>query len=111
MVRRWRADQLQGTRQPKEQTLKIVAWNILNDGGRRLAKILDRIAHHAPDTVVLSEYLAGPSGDRLRAGLRDLGLPHQYASTDTSRTKAVLVASREPFEASLPIVEPLGCEH
>jgi hypothetical protein len=49
--------------------MRLLAWNIRQGGGSRLARIADALAHHKADILVLSEYRGGEAGVRLRAAL------------------------------------------
>ena len=53
--------------------MRLLAWNIRQGGGSRLARIADALSHHEPDILVLSEYRGGEAAVRLRAALETLG--------------------------------------
>jgi exonuclease III len=89
--------------------MRVLAWNIRQGGGSRLARIADALEHHQADILVLSEYRGGPSATRLLATLDTLG--YRYATTfapPPGRT-GVLIAARCPFREHGPVdglVEP-----
>jgi hypothetical protein len=39
--------------------MRLLAWNIRQGGGSRLARIADALARHEADVLVLSEYRGG----------------------------------------------------
>jgi exodeoxyribonuclease-3 len=87
--------------------LRLLAWNIRQGGGTRLAGIIAAIVGHDADVVVLSEYHAGPSGERLRAALADIGYRHASATTPPPAKKGVVVASRRRFREHGPLTPDL----
>jgi len=82
------------TSETDSQILRILAWNIRHGGGRRIGKILDRIAAHAPDIAVISEYRCDEAGSALVAGLANLGLGECRFLPAPPRSNGVLIASR-----------------
>ena len=77
--------------------MKILSWNILQGGGRRIPKILDVIAGHAADTVALGEVSAGRAGE-LCAGLERLGYTQCYVPEIPTNNRGILIASKADFE-------------
>jgi exonuclease III len=59
--------------------MRLLAWNIRQGGGSRLARIADALAHHEADILVLSEYRGGEAAARSRATLKVLGYRHATA--------------------------------
>ena len=57
--------------------LRLLAWNIRQGGGTRLAAIAAALARHEADILVISEYRGGDSASRLREALTGLGYRHQ----------------------------------
>jgi len=77
--------------------MRLLAWNIRQGGGSRLARIASALEHHEADILVLSEFRGGQSAARLLAALDALG--YRYATTlmpPPGRT-GVLIAARCPF--------------
>ena len=77
--------------------MRLLAWNIRQGGGSRLARITSALEHHEADILVLSEFRGGQSAARLLAALDALG--YRYATTlmpPPGRT-GVLIAARCPF--------------
>jgi exonuclease III len=72
-------------------------WNIRFGGGSRLPEVLEVIAHHGPDVVVLAEYRNNAVAPQLRAGLQAQGLEFQAAPDSPPRELSVLIASRDRF--------------
>ena len=82
-------------------TLRILAWNIRQGGGTRLARIIAAIAQHEADVLVISEYRGGESGERLRAALAAIGYAHVTTATPPAGGNGVLIAAlaAEPLQA------------
>jgi exodeoxyribonuclease-3 len=87
--------------------LRLLAWNIRQGGGTRLAAIAAALARHEADVLVISEYRGGDSAERLRGALAALGYPHMTASTPPSGRNGVLIAARHPFDDGGPLSEAL----
>lgn len=77
--------------------MRIVAWNIRQGGGSRLAGIAAAIQAHAADVLVISEYRGGDAGIRLRAMLAGIGYPHASRADPPPGRNGVLIAAREKF--------------
>lgn len=88
--------------------MRVLAWNIRQGGGSRLARIAQAIALHDADILVLSEYRGGDAAIRLRLALADIGYRHASATEPPPGRNGVLIASRERFrdrgvvDAALP---------
>ena len=78
--------------------MKILSWNILQGGGRRLGDIILSIKNHNPDILVLSEYRNGKTGAALRSKLEKEGFIHQYYTGIEKSVNSVLIASRVPCQ-------------
>jgi len=78
--------------------LRLLAWNIRQGGGKRLAAIIAALAQHDADILVLSEYRGGDAGARLRAALASIGYDHVTAATPPPGGNGVLIAARRPFD-------------
>src|SRR3954466_3025474 len=73
--------------------MRILAWNLLHGGGKRIPGLADAIIAHMPDMCVLSESRIGPDA-RLIELLAGHGLVY-HASTRMPRANhGVLVVSR-----------------
>jgi len=80
--------------------MKILSWNILHGGGRRMEAILTAIAGHKPDILTLQEVRRGAHEDRLIAGLQEQGFSQIHLpETKDAKENTILVAAREPFDA------------
>ena len=75
----------------------VVLWNIRFGGGQRVPDILDVIAAHRPDILIVAEFLTSKTGVELCAGLKRQRLKFQAAPNAPSRELSVLVASRHQF--------------
>ena len=77
--------------------MRLLAWNIRQGGGSRLARIADALARHEADILVLSEYRGGDAARRLRAALDTLGYRHATALVPPPGRSGVLIAARCAF--------------
>lgn len=77
--------------------MRLLAWNIRQGGGTRLAAIAAALALHDADVVVISEYRGGESGERLRGALAVLGYRHASTSAPPPGGNGVLIAARRPL--------------
>ena len=59
--------------------MRLLAWNIRQGGGTRLAAIAEALMRHEADVLVLSEYRGGDAALRLREALARLGYKHVTA--------------------------------
>jgi len=75
----------------------LLAWNIRQGGGSRLARIADALTRHDADILVLSEYRGGDSAMRLLGALDTLGYAYLTALAPPPRFSGVLIAARCPF--------------
>jgi exonuclease III len=95
-------------RNAKRKRMRLLAWNIRQGGGTRLAAIAAALARHEADVLVISEYRGGDSGLRLRSALAALGYRHISAAAPPPGGNGVLIAARLPlieeplFSADLP---------
>ena len=77
--------------------MRLLAWNIRQGGGSRLARIAAALQHHEADILVLSEYRGGPSAMRLLAVLDALGYRYATTLTPPPGRSGVLIAARCAF--------------
>jgi len=77
--------------------MRLLAWNIRQGGGSRLARIADALARRDADILVLSEYRGGESAVRLRARLDALGYRYVTKLTRPPSRNGVLIAARCSF--------------
>ena len=75
----------------------LLAWNIRQGGGSRLARIADALARQDADILVLSEYRGGEAAMRLLAALDSLGYRHVTKLAPPPNRSGVLIASRFTF--------------
>jgi len=81
---------------------KILSWNILHGGGRRMDAILDAIASHKPDILTLQEVRRGKHEAPLMHGLQTQRFSQIYLpETKDARENTILIAAREPFTAEV----------
>jgi exodeoxyribonuclease-3 len=83
--------------------LRLLAWNIRQGGGTRLAAIAEAVARHDADVVVVSEYRGGESAARLRRALTAIGYEHATETAPPPGRNGVLIASRNPFDEDGPV--------
>lgn len=96
---------------PRPPLLRVMAWNIRHGGGKRVKDIAARIVRHRPDVVILTEYQDGRSAQELRGHLEDIGIVHAHAISAPVKANGVLIASREFFEAPIPLAPSLDKPH
>jgi exonuclease III len=77
--------------------MRMLAWNIRQGGGSRLARIADAVSRHEADVLVLSEYRGGEAAVRLRAALKTLGYRHATLLAPPPGRSGVLIAARCAF--------------
>lgn len=77
--------------------MRLLTLNLRHGGGARVPALLDVIASHDADAVVLTEFRMGRSGQALLDGLAGRGWVHAAHSEPATRTNGVLVASRASF--------------
>jgi exodeoxyribonuclease-3 len=73
-------------------------WNIRHGGGSRVPQILEVIASHRPDILVLTEFRHNAAALELCAGLKKQGLKFQAAPQAPARELSVMIASRFRFK-------------
>src|SRR5690348_5748034 len=83
--------------------LRLLAWNIRQGGGTRLPAIMQALARHDADVLVISEYRGGDSATRLCAALSGLGYAHHSETLPPSGRNGVLIAARRPFDDGGPL--------
>src|SRR5205823_2485580 len=83
--------------------LRLLAWNIRQGGGTRLAAIGDALAGHDADILVISEYRGGDSANRLGGALAGLGYRHATTLVPPLGKNGVLIAARHPFREHGPV--------
>jgi hypothetical protein len=76
----------------------LIALNVRNGGGSRVAAICQFLEGHQPDVIVLTEWRDNPSGRNFIAWMKSQGLYHA-ALNDGSTPNGVCVAARFPFES------------
>lgn len=96
---------------PKPDVLRIMAWNIRHGGRSGIPAIVERIAGHAPDVAVISEYRCNHAGDKLRTGLSETGLSEFRFIPAPSRLNGVLIAARSSATAAQSIAFGLEKPH
>lgn len=87
----------------------IQAWNIQAGGGTRLPAVLDCIAQHAADTLVLGE-TTSTRFESLTSSLRRLGYSAIHAERPRGAERGVLVASKIAFEIRKPSASKVTAE-
>jgi exonuclease III len=84
--------------------MRVLSWNILQGGGKRISDVVAAIDAHKADTVVLGEISQQRSGELLGA-LAKSGYTVASGLSLPAGQRGVLVASREEFVAR-PAPEP-----
>src|SRR4051812_33530589 len=87
---------------PGGEVVRVLDWNIRHGGGSRLGRIVDALARHDADLIVLCEYRRR-TGEALREALAGLGYPLASATEPPPGRNGVLVAARRPFRERGPL--------
>jgi exonuclease III len=86
--------------------VRVLAWNLLHGGGKRVPALAEAIAVHEPDLVVLAESRSGPD-QRLIDLLAPRGLVHHAQTTAPAGKNGVLVLSRTPLASRVVPAGPM----
>jgi len=87
--------------------IRVLAWNIRQGGGTRLAAIAEAIRRHEADILVISEYRGGDAAVRLRAALTELGYRYMTEMVPPPNRLGVLIAALQPFDMHAPLAGDL----
>ncbi len=79
----------------------ILSWNILQGGGSRILKIIDKVKQEQPQVIIFSEFRNGASGNRLRSSLLKIGYKYQLVTDANTGVNSVLLASKIPCNSEL----------
>jgi len=91
--------------------VKVVSWNILQGGGRRLDDICHMLVDWSPDIVTLQE-VRGSSVSQLNESLSTVGLKYSFVpETESASENTLFIASREPLDAGEFLIERSGLCH
>jgi exonuclease III len=74
--------------------MRIVSWNILQGGGRRIHAIDEAIQSWKPDILILQEYRNGKTGLVLDDCCKTLGLSNRYVIDAPARKNCLMMASK-----------------
>jgi exonuclease III len=77
--------------------MRLLAWNMRQGGGSRLARIADALVARDADILGLSEYRGGESATRLLAGLHALGYRYVIRVAPPPKRNGVPIAARCAF--------------
>ena len=77
--------------------MKLLTFNILHGGGKRVPDICRVIEQHNADVIVLTEFRDNTGGAEIRSRLRACGWANQASSHPPARANGVLVLSKIPF--------------
>ena len=91
--------------------MRLVSWNILQGGGRRLADILDALSGWNCDLVTLQEVRSSHVAE-IADHLAGLGLRHSYMSSVGSKSEnGIFLAARDPIDGGDFIQDRSGLCH
>lgn len=85
--------------------MRLLAWNILHGGSRRMPEIALALLEQAADVIVISEYRS-TMGGQLRALLAEHGWEHQRCTEPARGKNGMLLASRLPLLPEPPTTRP-----
>ena len=67
--------------------MNLIEWNIRHGGSKRIPGIIESLAHHDPDLVILTEFHSEYQAE-LEQGLKKIGLPHIITTNPFPRSTA-----------------------
>lgn len=76
--------------------LTVMAWNVLQGGGERAARLAEAVRTVGPDVLMVTEY-RHRAKHRLAERLAESGLVHQIEDADPAGYAGMLTASRHPL--------------
>lgn len=79
--------------------MKIITWNIMHGGGRRVRRITAALEKHHADILILTEYRHNASGEILKSWLSESGFRYRVVPPAKEKQNVVMVAAKTPFEA------------
>jgi exodeoxyribonuclease-3 len=77
--------------------VRVLAWNFLHGGGKRIPALAGAVLAHEPDVCVMAESRAG-GWQRFAELLAPHGYTHVVATRAAAGKNGVLVAARTPFD-------------
>ena len=77
--------------------MRLLTLNIHHGGGTRGDRLVDFLLKQAADTIVLTEYRANTTGERVKSRLSAHGYRHQAASSTAPKQNGLCILSRLPF--------------
>lgn len=80
--------------------MKILSWNLLHGGGRRIEALGDAMLSYDADVIFLNEYRHNQAGEELRQRLTNAGYAYQIAPHANPKENIIFAASKHPFEAT-----------
>jgi len=87
--------------------MRILSWNILQGGGRRLDNILATLESHQADIIAIQEFRHSSSKSRLISGLEELGFTHNcIPQTKDATTHTVALFSYYPIDCKALTPDP-----
>lgn len=78
--------------------VRIVSWNILQGGGKRIHEIAEALQNWKPDVFVLQEYRNGKNTPVIDQCCEALGLSNRYVHNAPARKNCVMMASKFPMQ-------------
>ncbi len=91
--------------------MRFLTWNIRQGGRKNRLQVAERLAHHAPDVVVLTEFRSNEVGEFLWERLDEMGLHHRAAGPAEAKTNTVMIAAREPITVRDGLADHLDRPH
>lgn len=88
--------------------MRIVSWNILHGGGKRVVPISEQLLEWKPDVVGLIEYRANAPSQSIATSLGKIGLVYQNQTIDADSefSNGLFIASRWPIDVRDSTVLP-----
>src|SRR4051794_13943095 len=82
-----------------DSDMRLLCWNILHGGGRRVGQITYVITSHNPDVIALTEFRRKP-GAHIREDLKGKGWTYAHFTEVAGTGNGICVLSRTPMQVS-----------
>ena len=91
--------------------MRIITWNLLHGGGRRIRRFCAALEPYEADVLILTEFRHNKVSARLYEWLDANGYRYRLAPHQAPGKNVVLVAAKQPFEAVQFPGQPANDEH
>jgi exonuclease III len=81
--------------------MRILSWNIMQGGGKRVRSIVNKLIRLGPEILILEEFRNNENGFRIRSELLQEGYIHQMVTGPHGNDNSIFLASFEPFNGRI----------